>query len=60
MVPAIHRICHMNSQDIAGSIFHPLVATSSFFGIIDVGEVVVKLVLQSEPLYVLTVHDKVI
>jgi hypothetical protein len=31
-----------------------------FFGITSVADVVVKLVLRSEPLYVLTVHDKVL
>jgi hypothetical protein len=31
MVPVVHRICHMDSQGLAGLIFHPLVATSSIF-----------------------------
>jgi hypothetical protein len=31
MVLAVHEICHMDSQDLAGPIFHPLVATSSSF-----------------------------
>jgi hypothetical protein len=31
MVPAVHEICHINSQDLDGSIFHPPVATSSIF-----------------------------
>jgi hypothetical protein len=31
-----------------------------FSGIIDVAEVVVKLILQSEPVHVLTVHGKVL
>jgi hypothetical protein len=60
MVPVVHRNCHMDSKDLAGPIFHPLVATSSFFGITGVAEVVVKLVLRSEPLHVLIVHGKVL
>jgi hypothetical protein len=39
-------------------IFHPLVATSSVFGITGVAEVVVKLILRSEPLHVLTFTTK--
>jgi hypothetical protein len=35
----------IDSQDLAGPIFHPILATSSVFGIIGVAEVVVKLVL---------------
>jgi hypothetical protein len=35
----------MDSQDFAKPIFHPLVATSSFFGITGVAEVLVKLAL---------------
>jgi hypothetical protein len=31
MVPAVHKIYRMDSQDLAGSIFHPLVATFSIF-----------------------------
>jgi hypothetical protein len=31
MVSVVHRICRMDSQDLAGPIFHPLVATSSIF-----------------------------
>jgi hypothetical protein len=31
MVPAVHKTCHMNSQDLAGPIFHPLVVTSFVF-----------------------------
>jgi hypothetical protein len=29
MVPAIHEICHMNSQDLVG--YHPPVTTASVF-----------------------------
>jgi hypothetical protein len=60
MVPAIHGIYHMDSQDLAGSIFHPLVATSSIFGITTVAEMVVNLILRSEPLHVLIVYIKVL
>jgi hypothetical protein len=59
MVPAVRGNYCMDSQDIAGRIFHPLVTTSSVSGITDVAEVVVKLVLRSEPLHVVTVHGKV-
>jgi hypothetical protein len=31
MVSAIHGICHMDSQDFAGPIFHPPVVTFSIF-----------------------------
>jgi hypothetical protein len=31
MVPAVHRICPIDSYDLAGAIFHPLIATSSVF-----------------------------
>jgi hypothetical protein len=31
MVSIIHEICHMDSQDLAGLICHPLVATASIF-----------------------------
>jgi hypothetical protein len=31
MVSAVHGICRMDSQDLAGPIIHPLVATSSIF-----------------------------
>jgi hypothetical protein len=31
MVPAIHENYHMDSKDLTGPIFHPLVATSSVF-----------------------------
>jgi hypothetical protein len=31
MVKSVHGICRMDSQDLAGPIFHPLVATSSIF-----------------------------
>jgi hypothetical protein len=31
MVSVVHRICLMDSQDLAGPIFHPLVVTSSIF-----------------------------
>jgi hypothetical protein len=31
MVPAVQGIFHMDSQDLAGPIFHPHVATSSIF-----------------------------
>jgi hypothetical protein len=40
MVPAIHEICPMDSSDLAGPMFHPLVATSSVFSITSVVEVV--------------------
>jgi hypothetical protein len=60
MVPAIHRICCMDSQDLVGPIFHPLVATSSVSSITGAAEVEVKLVLPSEPLHVLTVCGKVL
>jgi hypothetical protein len=45
MVPDIHRICRMDSQDLVRPIFHPLVATFSVFSITGVAKVVVKLVL---------------
>jgi hypothetical protein len=54
MESAIHGICHMDSQDLSGPIFHPHVATSS------VAEVVVKLILRLEPLHVLTVRGNVL
>jgi hypothetical protein len=60
MVAAAHRICHMDSQDLAGPIFHPLVALRVFSSITSVAEVLVKLVLQSEPLHVLIVRCKVL
>jgi hypothetical protein len=50
----------MDSQDLAVPIFHHLVVTSSVFIITGAAEVVVKLVLRSEPLHVLTLHDKVL
>jgi hypothetical protein len=31
MVLVIHKNCDMDSQDLAGPMFHPLVATSSVF-----------------------------
>jgi hypothetical protein len=31
MVPAIHRIYRMDSQDLVGLVFYPIVATSSIF-----------------------------
>jgi hypothetical protein len=31
MVPTIHRICYMDSQDLAGPNFHPPVVTFSIF-----------------------------
>jgi hypothetical protein len=31
MVLAIHIICYMDSQDLAGPIFHPPIATASVF-----------------------------
>jgi hypothetical protein len=60
MVPAVNGICHMDSQDLARPIFYPLIATSSIFCITDVAEVVLKLILRSKPLHVLTVHGKVL
>jgi hypothetical protein len=60
MVPAVHGIYRMDSQDLAGPIFHPFVVTSSIFGITGVAEMVVNLILRSEPLHVLTVHGKVL
>jgi hypothetical protein len=60
MVLAVHRICHMDSQDLVGPIFHPSVATASVFWLTGVAEVVVKLVLQSKPLHILTVCDTVL
>jgi hypothetical protein len=45
MVSAIHRISDMDSQDLAGPICHPPVATASFSGIPSAAEVVVKLIL---------------
>jgi hypothetical protein len=60
MAPAIYEICHMDSQDLIGPIFHLLVATTLFSDITDVAEVVVKLVLRSEPLHILTVCGKVL
>jgi hypothetical protein len=50
----------MESQDLTGPILHPLIATSSIFGITGVAEVVVKLILQLEPLHVLTRHSKLL
>jgi hypothetical protein len=58
MVPVIHGNCCMDSQDLAGLIFHPLVALSLFSSITGVTEVVVKLILRSEPLHVLTIRGK--
>jgi hypothetical protein len=60
MVPAIHKICHIDSHDLAGPIFHPLVATSSISSITGVAEVVVKLILRMKPLHVLTLHGEVL
>jgi hypothetical protein len=60
MVPSIHIICHMDSKDLAGLIFHPLIATSFVFCITGVAEVVAKLVLQSEPLHVKTIRSNVL
>jgi hypothetical protein len=60
MVPAVRRICHMDSQDFAGQIFHPLVASSFIFGTTGVAEVVIKLILRLEPLHVLTLYGKVL
>jgi hypothetical protein len=60
MVLAIHKICRMDSQDLARPIFHPFVTTFSIFSITGVAEVVVKLVLWSEPLHVLTLRGKVL
>jgi hypothetical protein len=31
MVPAVYEFFHMDSQDLVGPIFHPLVATFSIF-----------------------------
>jgi hypothetical protein len=31
MVPTVHIICRIDSQDLAGPIFYPFVATSSVF-----------------------------
>jgi hypothetical protein len=31
MVPAAHGIYHIDSQDLAGPIFHPPIATASVF-----------------------------
>jgi hypothetical protein len=45
MVTTVHGIYLMDSQDLAGPIFHPLIATFLVFGITGVTEVVVKLVL---------------
>jgi hypothetical protein len=45
MVPAVHGIYRMDSQDLAGPIFHPFVVTSSIFGITGVAEMVVNLIL---------------
>jgi hypothetical protein len=50
----------MDSQELARPIFHTLVATSFLSGITGVVEVVVKLVLRSEPLHGLTVDAKVL
>jgi hypothetical protein len=60
MVPSIHIICHMDSKDLAGLIFHPLIATSFVFCITGVAEVVAKLILQSEPLHVKTIRGNVL
>jgi hypothetical protein len=60
MVSIIHEIGHMDSQDLAGQSFILLLPLSLFSGITSVTEVVVKLVLQSEPLHVLTVRGKVL
>jgi hypothetical protein len=50
----------MDSQDLAGTICHLSISIASIFGIIGVTEVVVKLVLRSEPLHVLAIHGKVL
>jgi hypothetical protein len=53
MVLAIHRIYCMDSQDLPKPL--PLFST-----IIGVAEVVVKLILRSEPLHLLILHGKVL
>jgi uncharacterized protein with ACT and thioredoxin-like domain len=60
MVPAIHRNHRMDSQDLVGPIFHPIVSLPMFSSITSVAEEVVKLVLRSEALHVLIVCDKVL
>jgi hypothetical protein len=59
MVSSVHGISHMDSQDLVGLICHPPIATTSIFWH-NQSEVVVKLVLPSEPLHVLTIHGKVL
>jgi hypothetical protein len=60
MVPAIDKICLMDSKTLLDQCFILQLPLPLFFGITSVAEVVAKLVLQSEPLHVLTVHGKVI
>jgi hypothetical protein len=45
MVLAVHIISDMDSQDLAGPICHPPIATASFSSIPSAAEVVVKLIL---------------
>jgi hypothetical protein len=45
MVPTVHENYRMDLEDLAGPIFHPLVATFFVFWQTGVAEVVVKLVL---------------
>jgi hypothetical protein len=59
MVLVVHEICHIDYQDLVQS-FILLLSLPLFSGIIGVAEVVVKLVLRSEPLHVLIVHTKVL
>jgi hypothetical protein len=47
-------------KTLLGQYFILLLALPLFFGIIDVAEVVLKLILRSEPLRVLIVHGKVL
>jgi hypothetical protein len=60
MISAIHRIYHMDSQDLAGPIFTIFLPLPLFSGITGVDKVVVKLALRSEPLHLLTIGAKVL
>jgi Flp pilus assembly protein protease CpaA len=61
MVPVVHGICHMDSAEVVviASVFILLLSLPLFFSITGGAEVVVKLILRSEPLHVLIVHEKV-
>jgi hypothetical protein len=60
MVSAVHGNCHMDFEYLASQSFILLLPPPLFSSITSVAEVVVKLILLSKPLHVLTVRDKVL